>query len=62
MNKYEYVTVKYSRGFFSDTLTEHRNVIEMYSWRGYKYVGWIPTKIYGYGVITEVDLIFELVD
>ena len=39
---------------------EHRKIISDHAQEGYRYVGFIPTKISDYGVIKEMDLIFEI--
>ena len=39
---------------------EHRQIIDQYAAKGYRYVGYIPTDITGHGVIRQVDLIFEI--
>lgn len=60
--KYEYVNISTSgKGFFSNKTVEHREIIDEYAAKGYRYVGWFPTKSSNLieGVIEEVDLIFE---
>ena len=37
----------------------HRQIIDDYAARGYRYVGYIPTDISDYGKIKAMDLIFE---
>lgn len=59
MYKYEYVTLRVKKGITSVTLSEHRAVIDEYAQKGYRYVGYIPTKESGYGILAEVDLVFE---
>jgi len=59
MMKYEYVEVECNR-FFGATITEHRDIINKYAKKGYRYVGYIPTKISDYGKIKVIDLIFEI--
>lgn len=58
MKKYEYVTVVINRliGAKSD---EHREIIDSQARKGWRYVGYIPTKISDYGKIKEMDLVFE---
>ena len=46
-------------GFFAGKLAIHREIIQHYANRGYSYKGFVPTKIEGYGNITEIDLVFE---
>lgn len=58
MLKYEYVSVDSNR-ILGAKVTEHRAIIDDYASRGYRYVGFIPTKISDYGKIKELDLIFE---
>lgn len=58
MKKYEYVNVKIAK-FFGAKSEEHRKIIDEYAAKGYRYVGFIPTDIEGYGMIRAMDLIFE---
>lgn len=61
--KYEFVTIDtVGKGFFSNKTSEHREVIENYARRGYRYVGWFPISSSNLleGVIEKVDLIFEI--
>ncbi len=62
MKLYEYVEVEITSGLFSNGTFEHRIVIDEYAQKGYRYVGYIPTKYSSYGVIKEADLIFEIDD
>ena len=65
MLKYEYVTVKtIGKGFFSSKTNNHRQIIDEYAAKSYRYAGWFPTKSSNLieGVIEEVDLIFEKED
>lgn len=60
MNQYEYIYVPvYIGNFFGAGSDEHREVIDAYAAKGYRYVGFIPTSISDYGKIKEMDLIFE---
>ena len=59
MKKYEYVNVNVS-GFLGSGTTEHREIIEEYAAKGYRYVGYIPTDRNNNGKIYEIDLIFEI--
>ena len=43
MKKYEYVRVVTSGGLFGGELQKHREIIDEYAERGYRYVGFIPT-------------------
>lgn len=61
MLRYEYVNLKIA-DFFHAGSTEHRVIIDEYAAYGYRYVGYIPTKIEAYGRVTEIDLIFEIDD
>ncbi|MGN0169137.1 MAG: DUF4177 domain-containing protein [Lachnospiraceae bacterium] len=59
MKGYEYVSVHISK-FVGAKSEEHRQIIDDYARRGYRYVGYIPTNISDYGKIKDMDLIFEL--
>lgn len=59
MPKYEYVKIDINLFCGAGTM-EHRQVIDAYASKGYKYVGYIPTKISDHGKIKEMDLIFEI--
>ena len=59
MKKYEYVSINID-GFFSAGTEEHRQIIDDYAAKGYKYVGYIPTNITSHGKIFLLDLIFEI--
>lgn len=58
MKKYEYVQVHINK-FIGARSEEHRQIIDDYAARGYRYVGYIPTNITDYGKIKDMDLIFE---
>lgn len=58
MKKYEYVQVHINK-FVGAKSEEHRQIINDYAARGYRYVGYIPTIISDYGKIKDMDLIFE---
>lgn len=58
MKKYEYVPVHISR-FVGAKSEEHRQIIDSFAEKGYRYVGYIPTIISDYGKIKDLDLIFE---
>lgn len=58
MKKYEYVQVHINK-FVGARSEEHRQIIDDYAARGYRYVGYIPTNITDYGKIKDMDLIFE---
>jgi len=57
MKKYEYVAV-HCHGIVHTVFDTHREIIDAYAARGYRYVGFIPTVQLN-GFITEVDLVFE---
>ena len=59
MKKYKYVNAKIGN-FWSSKSEKHREIIAEYAAKGYRYVGYIPTKIETYGRIMEMDLIFEI--
>ncbi len=56
--KYEYVNVK-NATFFSAKSFEHREIIDEYAKKGYRFICFIPTNIEAYGRITSFDLVFE---
>ncbi|MEA4823602.1 MAG: DUF4177 domain-containing protein [Clostridiaceae bacterium] len=58
MKKYEYVRITIG-GFVNSKCEEHRDIIDKYATQGYRFVGYIPTKIESYGRFKEIDLIFE---
>lgn len=60
MKKYEYVSVKVGTFFYYSARTAYREIIDKYAIKGYKYVGFVPTKQTGYGRIVTIDLIFEI--
>jgi len=59
MKKYEFVDVK-MKGIMIGKIEEHRKIINEYAEKGYRYVGYIPTKCGSYGEIGHMDLIFEI--
>lgn len=59
MKKYEYVNVSINK-FIGAKSEEHRQIIDEYAAKGYRYVGFVPTNISDYGKIKEMDLIFEI--
>lgn len=59
VKKYEYVNLKIGK-VFSSKSKEHRKIIDEYAAKGYRYVGYIPTKIDVYGKMDNIDLIFEM--
>lgn len=58
MKKYEYAELKIGR-FIGAKSEEHRQIIDEYAAKGYRYVGFIPTAIRDQGTIKALDLIFE---
>ena len=60
MKKYEYVNISIDNFFLGSVSEEHRQIIDEYAAKGYRYVGYIPTKITPHGKIVEMDLIFEI--
>ena len=61
MKKYEYVNVNVNVScFLGSGTTEHRQIIDEYAAKGYRYVGYIPTDMNNNGKIYEMDLIFEI--
>lgn len=59
MKKYEYVSVHVGRWVGAKS-EDHRQIIDEYAKKGYRYVGYIPTVISDYGKIKDMDLVFEL--
>ena len=59
MKKYEYVSINID-GFLVAGSKKHRQIIDDYAAKGYKYVGYIPTSITSHRKIVEMDLIFEI--
>ena len=59
--KYEYVELRISEGFLSNKTSKHRELIDEYAEKGYRYVGWFPKSTSNLlsGVVEVVDLIFE---
>jgi len=59
MKKYEYVSVHVGK-FVGAKSENHRQIIDEYAARGYRFVGYIPTNMSDYGKIKDMDLVFEL--
>lgn len=59
MKKYEYVSLHIGKLFGSKS-KDHKQIIDEYAKKGYRYVGYIPTKISDYGKIIDMDLVFEM--
>lgn len=62
MKKYEYVTLSTNAGFLSTKMQSHHEIIDEYAAKGYRYVGWFPSKTSNMlsGVMKEIELIFEI--
>ncbi len=58
MKRYEYVNVYIGRLLGAES-EKHREIIDNYAERGYRYVGYIPVRIADNGKIKEIDLVFE---
>lgn len=58
MKKYEYVQVHINK-FVGAKSEEHRQIIDTYAAKGYRYVGYISINITDYGKIKDMDLVFE---
>ena len=59
MFQYEYVSIDNEK-FLGVKLTKHQEIIDDYAKKGYRYVGYIPTKMSDYGKPLIIDLIFEM--
>lgn len=58
MKKYEYVRVHIGK-FCGAKSEEHREIIDEYAAKAYRYVGYITTNSDDYGKIKDMDLVFE---
>ena len=58
MYEYKYVDLL-SEGVSASRFEEHRAIIDKYAAQGWRYVGYLPTKISMGGVLGNIDLIFE---
>lgn len=56
MYKYTYVEAD-AQGLFKDS--NHREIINLYSADGWRFVAAIPTSFNGHGAIKKFDLVFE---
>ena len=57
MYRYEYVTYRTGGGFWMDnSACEHREIIDEYAAKGWRYVGYLPTMFSGEGGTKEVDI------
>lgn len=59
MKKYEYVSLHIGKLFGSKS-RDHKQIIDEYAKKGYRYVGYIPTNIADHGKIKDMDLVFEM--
>lgn len=60
MKKYEYVSLSVKNNVVKDAvLTKHVEVINEYAAKGFRYVGFIPTRMGPSGKMIDIDLIFE---
>lgn len=59
MKKYEYVEIE-TKGLLDRIIKDHRKLIDEYAEKGYRYAGYIPTKITPSGCLLAIDLIFEI--
>lgn len=60
--EYAFVNIDYDgegRLLLGGNMTEHRDVIQEYARRGYRYVGMVPTTLNTSGYFRRMDLIFE---
>lgn len=58
MYQYQYVSVT-AEGFVATKFKEHRELIDRYAAKGWRYAGWVPAHIGSGGEIVQIDLIFE---
>lgn len=58
MKKYEYVSVKIGK-FIGAKSEEHREIIDNYAEKGFRYVGFISTVMTDHGKIETMDLVFQ---
>lgn len=58
MKKYAYVSVHIGE-FIGASSEHHREIIDDYAAKGWRYVGFIPTNMNDYGKLKDIDLIFE---
>lgn len=58
--EYKYVELNYeNHKATSASITGHREIIDQYAKDGYRFAGYIPTKMGPSGKILSLDLIFE---
>ena len=58
MKQYAYEEVRVGK-VFGAKCEDHRRIIDEYAAKGYRYVGFIPTKMSDYGKFRVLGLIFE---
>ena len=58
MKQYEYVSVHTGK-FLGAKSEKHREIIDEYAAKGWRYVGFVPTIMTDYGKIKDMDLVFE---
>lgn len=56
MKRYEYVPIENTK-MFGAKFEGHREIINEYAEKGYRYVGYIPSEIAG--ILIKFDLVFE---
>ena len=57
MYRYEYVTYRTGGGFWMDnSACEHREIIDEYAAKGWRYVGYLPTMFSGAVSYTHLTL------
>lgn len=60
MSEYKYVKLECeNHKTTSSSVIEHKEIIDEHAKNGYRYVGYIPTKMGPSGKILSLDLIFE---
>lgn len=57
MYEYQYASVKI--GGTPGAREEHREIIDRYASKGWRYMGYVPTRVVGYGALKGIDLILE---
>lgn len=60
MKTYEYEEVGYeAKGMVFSHTEEHREIIDRYAKKGYRFAGAVPTEVGAGGCWRKIDLIFE---
>ena len=58
--KERYVNIEYSaKGVMFSYVEKHREIIDSYAEKGFRYVGFVPTEVGANGCIRKIDLVFE---